>query len=144
MHPARALAAATLVLLPLAPACSSPTPADGGEPPPRFGSPVALPILGLGEVPQRTTSELWVHGRYAYTGTHGNREGNLGNVIYVWDVAGPRPVLLDSLRVPDPPPGPAFHLEGEDEGHTHATAPDRVGDLQVSDDGRLLLAATEG
>ena len=36
------------------------------------------------------------------------------------------------------------HTDGDDDGDEHATAPNRIGDVQVSDDGRLLVAATEG
>ena len=124
-------------------ACDSPTGGDGG---PRFLTPVTIATLGLGAVPEHTTSELWVRGQWAYTGTHAGEIP--GNVINIWNVAGDVPVLVDSLTVPGPPPEPAAlrrHLEGEDDdGHEHAAGPNRIGDLQVSDDGRLLVAATEG
>jgi hypothetical protein len=59
--------------------------------------------VGLGPVPDRTTSDLWVFegtdGRdYAYTGTHA--EGAGGNVMYAWDVTDPsEPTLTDSVVV---------------------------------------------
>lgn len=80
-------------------------------------------VLGLGCVSNRYTSELWVHGGWAYTGTWGRRGSLRGDVLYVWNVTGDAPVLQDSLSV-----GQATTL----------------GDVQVSDDGRLLVVATEG
>jgi len=119
--------------------CDSPT--EGGGT--RFPTPVEMHTLGLGAVPERVTSELWVRGQWAYTGTHVGPIA--GNVIKVWNVSGNTPVLVDSLHVPGPPPPPAGVLaDDEDDGHEHAVGPDRVGDVQVSDDGRLLVAATEG
>ena len=114
---------------------------------PRFATPLQLPTLGLGPVAERVTSELTVSGTWAYTGTHRDARG-AGNVIKVWNVAGAEPVLVDSVVVPGPPEpasGIRFH-EGHDEGdgHDHAAGPDRIGDVQVSDDGELLVAATEG
>jgi hypothetical protein len=56
-------------------------------------------------------------------------------------------VLVDSLTVPGPPPEASaarFHKDDEDDGHELAPGPNRIGDVQVSDDGRLLVAATEG
>src|SRR5690349_12965128 len=115
-------------------ACDSPS----GSGTPRFSTPVAMATLGLGAVPERATSELWVRGQWAYTGTH---VGPIqGNVIKVWNVAGDVPVLVDSLTVPGPPPeeGAAvrYHMDDEDDGHEHAAGPNRIGDVQVSDDGR--------
>lgn len=99
-------------------------------PPPVPPAPVAdcpavvAPALGLGCVLDRYTSELAVHGGWAYTGTWGGiaRGGRSGNVLYVWDVAGAAPVLHDSVVV---------------------SAAETLGDVQVSDDGRLLVVATE-
>lgn len=124
-------------------ACDSPTGGGGGS---RFPAPVTMATLGLGAVPERTTSELWVRGQWAYTGTHAGPID--GNVIKVWNVAGNVPVLVDSLVVPGPPDddhpaGLRRHLDG-DEGNEDATHPNRIADVQVSDDGRLLVAATEG
>jgi hypothetical protein len=102
-------------------ASSPPGPFTGAE------RPIVLPTLGLGPVAERFTSELTVRGSYAYTGTWGRRVGATrdtvaGNVIKVWNVAGDAPRLVDSVVVPDA---------------------GTVGDVQVSDDRRLLVAATE-
>src|SRR3954453_3893802 len=105
-------------------ACVSPS--GSGEP--RFATPVEMPTLGLGAVPERTTSELWVRGQWAYTGTHAGPVD--GNVIKIWNVSGNAPVLVDSLTVPGPPEPPAAlrrHLDG-DEGNENATHPNRIGD----------------
>jgi hypothetical protein len=123
-------------------ACDSP--AGSGEV--RFSTPVEMQTLGLGAVPERVTSELWVRGSWAYSGTHVGPVP--GNVVKIWNVAGNVPVLVDSIHVPGPPEPEhgeiRFHKDDEDDGHEHAAGPDRVGDLQVSDDGRLLVVATEG
>jgi hypothetical protein len=52
----------------------------------------------------------------------------LGNVIYVWDVSGAAPALRDSVQVDPNPAAPTVTT---------------VADLQVTDDGRYLVAATE-
>jgi hypothetical protein len=77
---------------------------------------------GLGCITDRYTAEVAVHGDYAYTSTWGRRGSNNGNLIYVWDVRAAVPVLVDSVTV------------------SNAST---TGDLQVSDDGRLLVVATE-
>src|SRR3954447_24333360 len=104
-----------------------------------------MPTLGLGAVPERVTSELWVRGQWAYTGTHvGPIEGN---VIKVWNASGNVPELVDSLKVPGPPPGASaarFHKDEGDAGPGLASGPNGIGEVQVCDDGRLLVAATEG
>ena len=99
----------------------------GTEPPPSDttgtpAGPVSFPALGLGAVPERYTAELWVHGGYAYTTTWSRREGNQGNAVKIWDVRGDTPVLTDSILV------------------SGATT---LGDVQVTDDGSLLVVATE-
>lgn len=114
-------------------ACDSPTeidPGGGGQTPsacPASPSQVSgtgnLSVLGLGCVARRHTSELWVHDGWGYTATWGNRSGNPGNTLYVWNVSGNEPVLRDSIRV------------------SEATT---LGDVQVSEDGRVLVVATEG
>lgn len=113
--------ASVLVLVGSA-ACS-----DGGgdgivDPPVTNTAPVMLPVLGLGAVPERFTSELWVHGSYAYTGSWSRRGVNVGNALKIWNVSGTTPVLVDSVIVSD------------------ATT---LGDVEVSDDGKLLVVATE-
>ena len=84
----------------------------------------ALRALGGGDnVDDRYSSDLWVHGNYAYTGTWGNRTGNVGNVLKVWslDAAG-APTPLGSVTNPDV---------------------GIVSDVQVSDDGQLLVYSGE-
>ncbi|HEX7238624.1 MAG TPA: hypothetical protein VF263_00045 [Longimicrobiaceae bacterium] len=83
-----------------------------------------LTALGEGCVTERYTSELWVHGGWGYTGTWSRRgAAGVGNALKVWDVTGNTPVLRDSVIV--------------SEAST-------LGDVQASDDGRLLVVATEG
>jgi WD40 repeat protein len=98
---------------------------DGdGTPPPI--SPVALRAEGQGAVAERFTAEVWVVGNVAYTTTWGSRTLNgvrsPGNAVKIWDVSGATPALIDSLIVPE-----AITL----------------GDVQASDDGKLLVVATE-
>jgi hypothetical protein len=92
-------------------------------PPPTVGAvaPDTMPILGLGSVPERYTGEVAVRGDWAYTSTWGNRSAP-GNVVKVWNVAGATPTLVDSLRVP---------------------GASTTGDVQISDDGQLLVVAVE-
>jgi hypothetical protein len=87
--------------------------------------PVTLAVIGKGEVAERFTSELSVHGSWAYTGTWGARGTSRtpGNALKVWNVSGNSPVLVDSVII------------------SNAST---LGDVQVSDDGRLLVVATEG
>lgn len=130
----RALAASVLAATALA-ACSS----DGTAPPPEppvvscAGTPATLPVAfaasgaglqptGGGALRCRYTAEVAVRGSLAYTTTWGNREGRLGNMVYVWDVSGGTPQLVDSVGVD----GAAI-----------------TGDVHVSDDGRLLVVARE-
>jgi hypothetical protein len=79
-------------------------------------------VGGGNNVLERYSSDLWVHGNYAYTGTWGNR-ANLGNVMKVWalDAAG-APTLVGSVTVP---------------------GIGTVSDLQLSDDGQLLVLSGE-
>jgi hypothetical protein len=81
-----------------------------------------LSIIGHGQTSARYTAELWTRGNIAYTSTWGQRGANVGNAIYIWDVAGNTPVMVDSLIV------------------ELATT---LGDIQLSDDGKLLVVATE-
>ena len=105
------------------------------EPAPNPGTGIAtaapIPILGQGVVTTRFNAEVTVHpaGTHAYTSTWGRRSGSVvGNVVHVWDVRGDRPVLVDSLAVDE---------------RIGATGVTTTGDVQVSDDGRLLVVATE-
>lgn len=79
---------------------------------------IRLPILGHGAVNERITSEVAVSGDWVYTGTWG---GN-GNAVKVWNASGATPVLVDSLIIPNA-------------GTT--------GDVQISEDGNLLVVANE-
>ncbi len=109
--------------LPAPPALCAATPAAL---PPALGLGAAqaaiLPVTGLGPVPDLLTSELWARGSWAYTGTYNSSARGQGNVLKVWDVSGSTPVLRNQVAV-----------EGV------AT----LGDVQASDDGRLLVAAAE-
>jgi hypothetical protein len=77
-------------------------------------------------VPERFTGEVWVVGNVGYTTTWGARFVNDfrsdGDAVKIWDVSGTTPALIDSLVVAD-----AITL----------------GDIQASDDGKLLVVATE-
>ncbi|MEO7997444.1 MAG: hypothetical protein ABI852_08370 [Gemmatimonadaceae bacterium] len=81
-----------------------------------------LTVLGHGDVPDRYTSELWVQGTTAYTASWGTRGTRSGNAVKIWDVSGNQPVLVDSLIV---------------------ASAGTLGDVQVSDDGTLLVVAIE-
>jgi hypothetical protein len=85
-------------------------------------APDTLPVLGFGAVPGRFTGEVAVRGDWAYTSTWGNRNGAPGNAIKIWNVSGNTPVLTDSLII---------------------TGASTTGDVQISDDGALLVVATE-
>ena len=77
---------------------------------------------GGNNVPERYSSDLWVRGGYAYTGTWGTRGTNSGNVLKIWQTSAGSPVLLDSVVTP---------------GYV------TVSDVEVSGDGRLLLVTGE-
>lgn len=61
--------------------------------------------VGHGAMPHRFTSDLWLAGDVAYTGTWGGRTGadqqtRFGNTLYVWNISDPTaPVLTDSVQV---------------------------------------------
>ena len=79
---------------------------------------------GGNNVPARYGTDLWVHGSYAYTGTTAGRTaGATSAIINVWRIDGQAPVLVDSLLMPDA---------------------GIVSDLQVSDDGKILVATSHG
>lgn len=77
-------------------------------------------LAGGNNVEERCTSDLWVHGTYAYTGTWGNCGGVGARALKVWDVAS-GVTLVDSVLV----------------------GTGTVSDNEVSDDGTLLLATSE-
>ena len=57
-------------------------------------------LVGSGPVDSRATSDLWVHGTHAYTGTLQGAGGGLAGAIMVWDISNPlAPVLTDSVFV---------------------------------------------
>jgi hypothetical protein len=98
---------------------------DGIRPDPTPVTPAAvMTVLGRGTVPAfnpRITAELYVRGTTAYSTTWGNSAA-VASVFYIWDVAGDVPLLVDSVKV--------------DNSTT-------LGDIAVSDDGSLLVVATE-
>jgi hypothetical protein len=115
----------TLLLLALAATACDNNPADPDPiPDPNCAQITAPAVLGLGCVAERYTGEVAVGGRWAYTTSWGQRGPNRvpGNAIKVWDVSGKIPAPGDSVIVDDA-----------------AT----TGDVQVSDDGKLLVVATE-
>jgi hypothetical protein len=81
----------------------------------------SLAALGHGFVAERYTGEVSVRGNIGYTTTWGSRLAP-GNAIKIWNVTGNAPVLVDSVIVP---------------------GASTLGDVQVSDDGALLIVATE-
>jgi hypothetical protein len=96
---------------------------DGGNGPPPAST---FQVQAGGDnVSDRYSSDFWVHGAWAYTGTWGGapRNGARGDVVKIWslDAAG-APTLVDSLKVP---------------------AIGTVSDIQVSDDGALLVFSAE-
>ncbi|MGE0441467.1 MAG: LVIVD repeat-containing protein [Gemmatimonadales bacterium] len=79
---------------------------------------------GGGNVPDRWGSDLWVRGDYAYTGTWGGtaRGGNYGDVLKIWRISGAAPALVDSVKF---------------------AGIRTVSDVEVSDDGTLLVVTKE-
>jgi hypothetical protein len=74
-------------------------------------------------VTNRYTSDLWVHGNVAYTGTWGSRGGLRGNVINIWTVGGDQvPTFVRALEIP---------------------GVGTVSDVAVTPDGKLLVATAE-
>lgn len=75
--------------------------------------------------PARGTTDLWVHGGFAYTGTIQMADGPIvvsGNTLYAWDVSDPAtPTLTDSVRI-----------EAR-----------RLNDVKVSDDGTIAVITHE-
>lgn len=98
--------------------CNDPT--DPPEPIEPIDS-ANITIAGHGVSSERFTAEVAARGNYAYTTTWSNRAGVFGNAVKIWEVSG-EPQLIDSLVIAD------------------ATT---TGDIQISDDGRLLVVATE-
>lgn len=80
-----------------------------------------LEIIGCGVVDSRYTAEVAVRDSTAYTTTWGFRSAP-GNMIAIWNVAGDEPILVDSVIV---------------------SGASTLGDVAVTDDGKLLIVATE-
>jgi hypothetical protein len=101
-------------------ACSSDN--QGPTPPPN----IALTVVSGGNnVPERYSSDLWVQGNYAYTGTWGvfPRDTSEGDVLNIWSLSSTgAPTLIDSVK-------------------TSGIA--NVSDVQVSGDGALLAYSAE-
>lgn len=111
------------LLLAVTAACKS----DSTAPPqvPAQITPLAMTVVGRGTIADRYTGEVWVRGNYAYTTTWGFRGAaqTPGNTFYIWDVSGTTPSLTDSVVT--------------------ATGVTTIGDVQTSDDGKLLVVPTE-
>jgi hypothetical protein len=85
--------------------------------------PVVLSVVGGGNnVQNRYSSDLWVYGNHAYTGTWGFRQAE-GNAVNIWnlDPSG-APTLAGSFIIPEV---------------------STVSDLQVSEDGQILVVSGE-
>jgi hypothetical protein len=81
----------------------------------------AMTVLGCGDFrPKRITAEINVHGTTGYTTTWNN--GSSTSALYVWDVAGNVPTLVDSVLV---------------------NGASTLGDVVVTSDGKYLVVATE-
>ena len=77
---------------------------------------------GGNNVPERFTSDLWLHGSFAYTGTWAFRQQQ-GNVVKVWQLSGSgAPALANTVSI---------------------TGVGTVSDVEVTSDGQILLATTE-
>jgi hypothetical protein len=122
MHHPRAVLSLTLALAALLSAACEPDPLDVDASVTTHPVADTLPVLGQGIVAERFTGEVASRGSYAYTTTWSSRAGVRGNGVKVWNVAGAQPQLVDSLIV-----------EGAQ----------TIGDVQISDDGALLMVATE-
>jgi hypothetical protein len=103
-------------------------PPPPGSPPPGPPPPGSLSlrvVAGGDNVPDRYSSDLWVHGNRAYTGTWGGsaRGGKAGDAVKIWSLDGAgAPSLEDSIVVPE-----IF----------------TVSDVEVSADGRVLMFSAE-
>src|SRR5918996_1840012 len=122
---AAALTSAILTLA--ATGCGGEDNDDGGPTDPPPPPDLTLNVAGGGNnVPDRYTSDLWVHGDFAYTGTWGwsPRDGNTGDALKIWslDDTG-APSLVDSIITP---------------------MIAAVSDVEVSADGLVLMFSAEG
>lgn len=95
----------------------APTPLSLAVPPVK-----TMQVFGAGIDTSRYAAEIAVRGSVAYTTTWSFRGSNAGNMLNVWDVSGNVPTLIDTITV-----NGAIIL----------------GDVEISDDGSLLVVATE-
>ncbi len=118
--------ALTLAALVLATGCGNGGPVSPPDPPGPPPPNLTLSVAGGGNnVPDRYTSDLWVHGAHAYTGTWGGfeRGGNAGDALKIWSLDGTgAPSLVDSIILP---------------------AIGTVSDVEVSADGGVLMFSAE-
>lgn len=122
MRRSRTVAGGLLLLSLLLPGCDrDPLAGDDDGTGFRPRTPIDLPVLGRGMTTARYSAEVAVRGRWVYTTTWSFRTAP-GNALFIWDAAGPMPMLRDSIIL------------------GFATT---LGDVQISDDGALLVVATE-
>ncbi len=91
----------------------------------RFANGAFSTVAGGGNVNERYSSDLWVNGQYAYTGTWGGAARGLvfGNALKIWRLgATGAPTLADSIIIADI---------------------QTVSDVKGSDDGKLLVVSAE-
>jgi hypothetical protein len=117
------VSARLLVVSALAACSDSSGPGDSCAADPTLGGGTtpALVVVAKGCVLDRYTAEVWAEGDIVYSTTY-QSESRPGNALYVWSVAGDVLTLVDSVLIDD-----AIVL----------------GDVQASDDGELLVVATE-
>jgi len=91
-----------------------------------------LSVVGHGAISDRFTSDIWVNGTTAYTGTWGTRDGPAGSIpgdrLYVWDVSNPAaPALSDSVMLQA---GTVNDVKVRDDGMLAAVSHESAGDGQ--------------
>lgn len=117
-----AIPLALVLVVPLAACDPDPLGPRNEEPEDTLAQTDTLDVIGRGSITARYTAEVAARGDWAYTTTWSNRAGVPGNAVNVWRIASGTPTLVDSLIV-------------ENAG--------TLGDVQISDDGALLVIATE-
>ncbi|MEE9269039.1 MAG: hypothetical protein V3V49_02155, partial [Candidatus Krumholzibacteria bacterium] len=82
-------------------------------------------LVGASGALDRLTTDLWVHGNYAYTATLGSQVAGVadpGRTLFVWDISNPSsPLVTDSVKVDAP----------------------RMNDVKVRADGALAIITHE-